>query len=52
MPVIMELSIYLPKALWTPLHHAARKGKAEVVGILLTGGADIRAINKVGKWIV
>jgi len=33
----------------TPLHLAAREGEAEVVGILLAGGADLGATNKVGE---
>jgi ankyrin repeat protein len=44
----MELSIYLSKEGNTPLHRAAYSGKAEVVGILLNGGADVGAVNKVG----
>jgi len=41
-------TFYLPPEVGNaPLHHAAIYGHAEVVGVLLAGGADIGAVNKV-----
>ena len=47
--VLMELSIYLPQNLWTPLHNAAYNGHVEVVEVLLAEGADLGARDEVRR---
>ena len=37
------------KCTYTPLHHAARAGQADVVEVLLTHGVDVNEMNKRGR---